>query len=147
MEDGNPEQRVPSGPLDERERDELLSAALEASATAFAPWSEFSVGAALLTSSGELYRGCNIENSSFGLTMCAERVAAFSALSVLGRDRLEVRALAIATPAAKPCPPCGACRQVLAQLAPNAIVIFDDGSGIRQVSVGDLLPDSFDLSR
>lgn len=146
MENGDPERLATSAALDQRERDELLDAALKASATAFAPWSRFTVGAALSTSSGELYRGCNIENSSFGLTMCAERVAAFSALAALGRDRLDVRALAIATPTGKPCSPCGACRQVLAQLAPGAVVIFDDGSGIREVPIGDLLPDSFDLS-
>ena len=135
-----------TGDLSQSERNELLDVALKASAMAFAPWSKFSVGAALLTSSGDVYRGCNIENASFGLTMCAERVAAFSALAALGRERLEVRALAIATPAAKPCSPCGACRQVLAQLAPDATVVFEGGNGIQQIAVADLLPHSFDLS-
>lgn len=129
--------------LSDRERDQLMEAAHEASKTAFAPWSEFAVGAALLTDSGEVYRGCNVENSSFGLTMCAERVAAFSALAALGRERLVVRAIAVANREGKSCSPCGACRQVLAELAPGAIVVFQDDAGIHQIPIAELLPHAF----
>jgi cytidine deaminase len=123
-----------------------MDAAHEASTTAFAPWSEFAVGAALLTDSGEVYRGCNVENPSLGLTMCAERVAAFTALAALGRDRLAVRAIAVANREGKSCSPCGACRQVLAELAPGAMVVFQDDTGIHQVPIARLLPHAFDPS-
>lgn len=133
--------------LDDSECEQLIETACKASTTAFAPWSGLQVGAVLLTESGETYRGCNIENSAFGLTICAERVAVFSAVAEVGREALAVRALAVASRDSASCPPCGACRQVLAELAPDAFVIFRDQGRVRQVPVGELLPYGFRMSR
>jgi cytidine deaminase len=133
--------------LDDTECEQLMEAAREASSRAFAPWSGLQVGAVLLAGSGETYRGCNVENSAFGLTMCAERVAVFSAVAEVGREKLDVRALAVVSADGSSCPPCGACRQVLAELAPDAFVIFRDQGGVRQVPVGELLPYGFRMSR
>ncbi|MCM1004378.1 MAG: cytidine deaminase [Candidatus Gastranaerophilales bacterium] len=89
---------------------ELMNEAKEASKNSYSPFSRFAVGAAVLASSGKIYRGCNIENSSFGLTNCAERCAIFKAVS---EGEREIRAVAIYSPNADSCYPCGACRQVM----------------------------------
>ncbi|MGO8673374.1 MAG: cytidine deaminase, partial [Capsulimonadaceae bacterium] len=90
-------------------RDELLAAARESRACAYAPYSNFAVGAAVLLSDGEIFRGCNVENASFGLTICAERAAIFNAIAA---GRMDIVAIAVVTAASKLCKPCGACRQV-----------------------------------
>lgn len=89
---------------------QLMSLAKEASKNSYSPFSRFAVGAAVLTSSGKIYQGCNVENSSFGLTNCAERTAIFKAVSEGERTIL---AVAIYSPNSDSCYPCGACRQVL----------------------------------
>ena len=89
---------------------ELMNEAKEASKNSYSPFSRFAVGAAVLASSGKIYRGCNVENSSFGLTNCAERCAIFKAVS---EGEREIRAVAIYSPNADSCYPCGACRQVM----------------------------------
>ena len=89
---------------------ELMNKAKEASSNSYSPFSRFAVGAAVLTSSGKIYQGCNVENSSFGLTNCAERTAIFKAVS---EGEREVIAVAIYSPNTDSCYPCGACRQVL----------------------------------
>ena len=89
---------------------ELMNNAKEASKNSYSPFSRFAVGAAVLTSSGKIYQGCNVENSSFGLTNCAERTAIFKAVS---EGEREVLAVAIYSPNTDSCYPCGACRQVL----------------------------------
>jgi len=127
-------------------REELLAAAREAQAAAYAPYSNFSVGAAVLLSDGTIYRGCNIENSSFGLTICAERVALFHAIS---DGRIDIAAVAVVTSAPKLCKPCGACRQVIAEFsqADNPIAVLS-ASLTRESSmetISDLLPDTFTL--
>ena len=127
-------------------REELLVAAREAQAAAYAPYSNFSVGAAVLLSDGTIYRGCNIENASFGLTICAERVALFHAIS---DGRIDIAAVAVVTSAPRLCKPCGACRQVIAEFsqADNPIAVLS-ASLTRESSmetISDLLPDTFTL--
>jgi cytidine deaminase len=126
-------------------REELLAAAREAALRAHCPYSHFRVGAALLAG-GKLYTGVNIEISSYGLTLCAERSALAAALSA-GADPITHVAIAcIDTPPTAPLnqrTPCGACRQWLADLAPNA-TIYIDGTA-RNFSVPDLLPYAFEL--
>lgn len=121
----------------------LLQAARRARAHACAPWSKFRVGAALLTSEGRIFTGCNVESASYGLTCCAERVALFKALSEGARQFL---AIAIAAPVPGGPTPCGACRQLLAEYAPGAVVWSGDSrrpGKIRQWTIRELLPQAF----
>jgi cytidine deaminase len=94
----------------------LMDNAKEASKNSYSPFSRFAVGAAVLTSTGKIYRGCNVENSSFGLTNCAERTAIFKAVS---EGEREILAVAIYSPNSDSCYPCGACRQVLFEFQPD----------------------------
>ena len=124
---------------------ELLAAAREAQASAYAPYSNFAVGAAVLLSDGTIYRGCNVENASFGLTVCAERVAIFSAVS---DGRMDIAAIAVVTGAPRLCKPCGACRQVIAEFsqADNPIIVLSSVEGETSFeAITDLLPDTFNL--
>jgi cytidine deaminase len=125
-------------------RSALVRAARSARRRAYAPYSSFRVGAALLTTSGTIVTGCNVENSSYGLTVCAERSALFTAVSKGFRS---FTSIAISTDAGVPIPPCGACRQVLAEFAPELLVILDAGSG-RPVGIplSALLPLAFQPS-
>ena len=114
---------------------------------AYAPFSRFHVGAAVLTERGGLYTGCNVENSSYGLTICAERSAVFAAVGAEGSG---MRVCAIAVCARhqgrdQAASPCGACRQVIFEFGPEALVLFQGQSGPQQVSVSDLLPGGFRL--
>lgn len=121
----------------------LLVEAAGAQAKAYAPYSRFKVGAALLTSGSKIYSGCNIENSSYSLTVCAERVALFQA--VVAGER-EFVALAIVGGHLEACFPCGACRQVLTEFAPGLeIITGQPGGTIYRRNLKDLLPDSFML--
>jgi len=110
---------------------------------AYAPYSGFKVGAAVLGGSGGIYAGCNVENASYGLTVCAERVAVFNAVSA---GEKEIRAVAIANTTGKPAFPCGACRQVLAEFAPSdgkmEIHLVSD-EGIETHTLAELLPHAF----
>jgi cytidine deaminase len=120
---------------------ELADAARIASASAYCRYSNFRVGAAVLTSDGAIARGCNVENASFGLTICAERNAIFSA--VAGGARAIV-ALALYTPTPLPVTPCGACRQVLAEFGRNALVrCACDGPDVLTFTLDALLPQRF----
>ena len=127
-------------------RRELIAAAREAQASAYAPYSNFTVGAAVLVSDGSIYRGCNVENASFGLTVCAERIALFNAIS---DGRLDIVAVAVVTSAPRLCKPCGACRQVIAEFsqADNPIIVLSaTHSGEAELqTIADLLPDNFTL--
>ena len=121
----------------------LIRAAARARKGAVAPYSKFQVGAALLTRSGEIIMGANVESASYGLTCCAERVALFKALTSGERD---FAAMAIVAKAKGGPMPCGACRQLLAEYAPRAKVYVADSRAlnhIREFSVQDLLPDAF----
>ena len=127
----------------------LLAEADAGAANAYIPYSKFRVGAALLNEAGEIFRGCNVENVSYGLTICAERTAIVSAVAA-GRQKFKRIAIvqgAGQTGADQPCWPCGACRQVLAEFNPDLEVIFRDGAGYKVTSLRELLPHSFDVHR
>ena len=124
--------------------DSLLEAALRAREHAHAPYSKFRVGAALEAEDGTVYTGCNIENASYGLTMCAERVALFKALSEGAR---RFRRIAVAADTAALTPPCGPCRQLLWEFCRDAAVVLVNLDGrTEQCSMSDLLPRAFDDS-
>ncbi len=127
--------------MDSRER-ELLAAARTAMKGAYAPYSRFRVGAALLTRSGKVYTGFNIENVSYGLSMCAERTAVYRALLEGEKD---FRALAIATDADSPVSPCGACRQVLVEFVAGDLPVYVAGrkGRPRRYTLKQLLPAAF----
>jgi len=121
----------------------LVAAAMKARLRAVAPYSKFRVGAALLARSGRIYHGANVESASYGLTCCAERIALFAALMEGERD---FRALAIVAPMAGGAMPCGACRQLLAEYAGEAVVFIADSRRpkvIRGFDVKELLPGAF----
>jgi cytidine deaminase len=121
--------------------DALKRAARAAQKNAYAPYSRFPVGAALLTKSGTLVSGCNVENASYGATICAERAALAAAVAVGER---ELRALVIASGASSPTPPCGICRQCLSELAPNLeIRSYADDESSAEYSLHELLPAAF----
>ena len=122
---------------------ELVMAALAARERAVAPYSKFKVGAALLTSDGEIITGANVESASYGLTCCAERIALFKALTE-GRNKF-VAVAVVARVKGVPMP-CGACRQLLAEYAPKAVVWTADSRSPRKISefsVAELLPAAF----
>jgi cytidine deaminase len=122
---------------------ELLTAARSAAAKAYCPYSRFKVGAAVLTSEGEVFSGCNVENASYGLTICAERNAVFQAAS-RGRGPLSIRAVVVYTPTAIPTAPCGACRQVINEFgADSKVISVCDGPLVIESSLGTLLPQAF----
>jgi len=119
--------------------EDLVSLSKEARRQAYAPYSRFSVGAALRTASGKEYTGCNVENASYGLSICAERVAVFKAVSE-GEHDFQAIAVVSETMAT----PCGACRQVLAEFGLDTKVVLADMENGREVlTVGDLLPAAF----
>lgn len=120
---------------------DLEQAARAAAAHAYAPYSKFPVGAAVLTADGTRYVGCNVENASFGLTNCAERTAVFNAVAAGHR---EITCVAIHTPTATPTAPCGACRQVLREFGASMQVIATcDGPDRIETTLNQLLPNSF----
>jgi cytidine deaminase len=124
----------------------LVAAARAVRRRAHAPYSGFSVGAAVLDERGRIHVGCNVENASYGLTVCAERNAVAAAVAA-GAKR--VRAVAVVTPTRPPGTPCGACRQVLAELgAPTTRVLLAPPAGAaRETTLGALLPEAFALRR
>lgn len=120
---------------------ELILRAKEAMTYAYAPYSKFQVGAALLAKDGRVFTGCNIENASYGATNCAERTAVFKAVSEGAR---EFEAIAIVASSGELIPPCGICRQVLAEFMPDGKVILDsDTKGMVTYTVRELLPAGF----
>lgn len=125
--------------LDDMPIDRLVAAASAAQAQAYAPYSRFAVGAALLTHSGRVYVGCNVENASYGLGICAERNAVAHAVACGDRS---FQAIAVVTE--NGATPCGACRQVLAEFNPQLLVIVADTAGNRrQYRLSELLPAAF----
>ena len=139
-------QQAPRSKLSPQERESLLDAARQALKRAHAPYSNFHVGAAVLTDQGEIFSGCNVENASYGLTNCAERSAIFTAVQATKGSALSIRAVAVVNGDDAPCSPCGACRQVIAEFGENAIVIFRAQKDYLEMSIRDLLPESFRLS-
>jgi len=121
--------------------EKLIELALKAKEKAYVPYSKFRVGAALLTESGEIFTGCNVENASYGLTNCAERTAVFKAVSE-GHTRF--KAIAVVADSKQYVSPCGACRQVLAEFGQDIQVIIGDAAGnFFSKTVSDLLPFTF----
>ncbi|HEV2745617.1 MAG TPA: cytidine deaminase [Rubrobacter sp.] len=121
--------------------DPLMDAAREAAEKAYAPYSRFRVGAAILTEGGAVHAGCNVDNASYGLSICAERNAATTMISD-GPDDRKIRSVAIFSPNASPCFPCGACRQFLREFGCEEVVV-EDASGLRRYPFEEILPNSF----
>ena len=130
--------------LSPQERESLLAAARQALHRAHAPYSNFHVGAAVLTDQGEIFSGCNVENASYGMTNCAERTAIFSAVAELG-PTIEIEAVAVTNDKGAPCSPCGACRQVIFEFGPDATVYFQSANGPKQAHITELLPEGYRL--
>jgi cytidine deaminase len=131
-------------PLTDKDRLELIRHAIEARKNAYAPYSKYTVGAALRTKSGRIFSGVNIENAAYPQTVCAERTAVFTAVSE-GERKFEAIAVVTENGGA----PCGGCRQVLAEFGLDTIVLIAkaDGSLINEISVAELLPDAFTPDR
>jgi len=119
---------------------QLVEKAFEAMEFAYAPYSEFKVGAALLTKSGKVYTGCNVEIASFGATNCAERTAIFKAIS---EGEKEYEAIAVVSSTLDTTYPCGICRQVIVEFAPGIDIIMGRKDGYTVLTMDDLLPHSF----
>ena len=125
---------------------ELLECAKEVCKNSYSPYSKFPVGACVLYQSGEIYTGTNIENSSYGLTLCAERAAIASAISK--GEKTKIVAIAIYSPTQKPCTPCGACRQWIQEFKESddtKIISDDENSELKIYTIDELLPHTFDL--
>jgi cytidine deaminase len=139
----NPEPLENVAPLDDIEP--LVEAARQARLHSVSPFSNFSVGAAVRTASGKVYTGCNIESASYGLTVCAERVAIWKALSELSEDERQFTALAVVADTETLTPPCGTCRQIIWEFARGATIVFANLKGESEIfHIGDLLPRAFD---
>ena len=123
--------------------DELIAQAKDARRWAHAPYSSFSVGAALLSSDGRVFTGCNVENSTYGLSMCAERVAIFKAVS---EGAHEIAKVAVVTDHEHIAPPCGCCRQMIWEFASaeTKVVLANLSGDVRTYHINELLPEAFD---
>mgnify|MGYP003586372221 FL=1 len=124
------------------EDQELIELARKAREFSYSPYSNFKVGAALITHEGKVYSGCNIENASFGITDCAERTAIFKAVSEGAR---EIDTIAIIADSDGPCSPCGACRQAMAEFKVKRVIMANLKGEVKAVSLAELLPYSFAL--
>lgn len=118
----------------------LLAEAKRVREFAYCPYSNFAVGAAVLGASGEIYGGCNVENASYSVTNCAERTAIYNAISSGEEDIL---ALAVVAESANPVPPCGACRQVIAEMRIPHILMANLAGDVKEMTLSELLPDAF----
>lgn len=132
----------------------LREHALRAAASAYAPYSGIHVGAAILASDGNIYTGCNVENGSYGLTVCAERNAVATAVRAIASARASlIQAIYIESPnvssAKKPLlkmlPPCGACRQVISEFGKGGLIFFPGTKGVKKMKISALLPEAFHL--
>ena len=129
--------------IDAERAERLIQAATASRANSVSHRSGFAVGAAIEAEDGKIYGGCNVENSTYGLTVCAERVAVWKALSEGVR---KFRAVAVVTGADSPTPPCGACRQILWEFVGNVPIVSATVGGARKFyTVGELLPEPFDF--
>lgn len=123
------------------QQEELVRLARQAYPKAYVPYSHYPVGAATLWASGKIFAGCNVENASFGLTVCAERNSIFQAIA---QGETKLKAVAVAVPTEAFPSPCGACRQVLREFAEDCLVVLVNGQGETQLThLKTLLPDSF----
>lgn len=119
----------------------MREAALLACKNAYCPYSKFPVGAAVLSAEGEIFAGCNVENASYGLTICAERNAIFQAVA---KGHRNIRAVVIVTATDRPTPPCGACRQVIHEFNARAdVFVFAKGKNVAHHKLPQLLPEAY----
>jgi cytidine deaminase len=123
------------------DHESVMEAARAASERAYAPYSRFRVGAAILTEGGKVHAGSNVENASYGLSICAERNAVTTMASADPEDR-NIELVAVYSPNTSPCFPCGACRQFLREFGCKEVIV-DDGSGLRSYPFEQILPNSF----
>lgn len=131
--------------LEQSALDELTQRAIEAARNSYSPYSHFRVGAALRLSNGEIVTGTNVENVSYGLTICAERSALATAVSQFGPE-IRINAIAVVNLNNAPSPPCGACRQMLSEfILPDAPVTFPSSDGVRTMSFNELMPLAFEM--
>lgn len=135
------------GALNAAEEEALWKAANAAAELAYAPYSNFHVGAALLTTAGEIVSGCNVENGSYGLTTCAERTAITRAVAEgkLADHGMRIRAIAVVNREGQTCTPCGACRQIISEFGRESVVLYRAEGNRRQMRLSELLPESFRL--
>lgn len=128
--------------LNEARKQELIEMAKAASKKAYAPYSRFKVGAVLLTNSGKIYSGCNVENASYSMTICAERNVVFQAIADGHKD---IAAIVIYVDSDLSFPPCGACRQVLAEFTSDMPVFIANRKEVKETTLAALLPERFSL--
>lgn len=129
--------------ITQSEEAKLLAIAESMLPKAYAIYSQFRVGAAVLTEQGNIFSGCNVENVSYGLSICAERNAIAAAVAAEGGDKMRIKAIAIVNAQKTNCSPCGACRQVIWEFGRQAIVIFSGNQGKQTLSIEKLLPSGF----
>ena len=129
--------------ITEQHQQQLLEIATQAYQNAYAPYSQFRVGAAVLTEQGNIFAGCNVENVSYGLSLCAERNAIAAAVAQEGGDNIKIRAIAVVNSRSVPCSPCGACRQVIWEFGKQAVVMFQGSQGLTITNAKELLPAGF----
>lgn len=120
----------------------LYKAAVEARENSYSPYSHFAVGAAVRTAAGKIYKGCNIENGSYGLTVCAERNAIFAAV---GAGERELTELCVVADTSGPVSPCGACRQVMSEFKISRIILTNLKGDVKEMSLEEILPYGFEL--
>lgn len=121
---------------------EMIESAKQAQMMAYAPYSNFKVGAAILLEDGSIEKGCNVENASYGLAICAERVAM---TSVIAKGKRDIKAICVISTPDQPAAPCGACRQFLAEFKANLpVLMVSNGGSKREMSLSELLPEQFD---
>ena len=125
----------------EKQLEEMKHRAREVSRKAYCPYSKFHVGAVVLSDDNEMFDGCNVENASSGLTICAERNAVFQ---MVAKSQQKIAAVVIYTPTPNPSAPCGACRQVINEFGPEALILsFCDGETTLRKQLSELFPDAF----
>ena len=122
---------------------DAIAAAKAVTKQAYAPYSGFRVGAAILTQDGTLYDGCNVENASYGLSICAERGAVMKMIADSPPEDQKIRLVAVVSPNTAPCFPCGACRQVLREFGCEEVVVLDEEGTPRRYPFQEILPNSF----
>lgn len=128
-------------------KERLIEEAELAASKAYAPYSGFRVGSAVLDRVGNISIGCNVENASYGLTICAERSAIFNSIAHSADEDFEIRAIAVVEAGGSSAPPCGACLQVIMEHGPDATVIFRNDGAIVAIDVRHLLPYAFSLNK
>lgn len=137
--------RANAGEITDEQARQLVEKAREARQKAYVPYSHFPVGAAVLTGSGRVFTGCNVENAAYGPTICAERTAVVKAVS---EGEREIVAIAVVADTEGPCSPCGICRQVISEFGKEIQVVMANLAGaIRVKTIGELLPSTFDADQ